>query len=93
MSDGVNPAVPAPLAERFLESVAACLNKDALLALANLRLDKSASDRLELLAEKANEGQLTPGERQEYRAYIESADLVTMLQLRARERIGTAQAL
>ena len=39
------------------------------------------------LAEKANEGELTPRERAEYQAYIKTSELLALIQLRARLKL------
>ena len=42
---------------------------------------------MDRLAGKANEGQLTPREREEYRSYIETTELLGIIQLRARQKL------
>ncbi|MAG93505.1 MAG: hypothetical protein CMJ48_07125 [Planctomycetaceae bacterium] len=46
--------------------------------------------RVDDLAEKANEGVLTPDEAKEYEMYIELMDFVALLRLRARSRTRSA---
>ena len=55
--------------------------------LAALQADPSLADRIEVLAEKANEGELTDAERAEYEAYIEANDLLAVLQAEPRFRV------
>jgi hypothetical protein len=43
--------------------------------------------RLDELAEKANEGALSPEEAREYNQYVEYMDFVALLRLRARARV------
>jgi hypothetical protein len=40
------------------------------------------------LAERANEGLLTPDERAEYEAYINTADIIAILKLKARRYLA-----
>lgn len=82
-------ATPAtPLVETLAESVAACLDAQSAEALANLQLDPGTRERLDELADKANEGRLTPAERAEYQAFIGINEFLGLAQLRARARLG-----
>lgn len=46
--------------------------------------------RLDELAEKANEGALSPAEAREYDKYVEYIDFVTFMRLKARARVSGA---
>lgn len=78
--------------ERFLELVARCLDEPSIRALENLQLDASGKERLALLAEKANEGQLTPEEASEYDRFIELADIVATIRLKGHQRFSRPSA-
>jgi len=41
-----------------------------------------------MLAEKANEGELTPEERAEYEGFVGASEFLGLTQLRARARLG-----
>ena len=77
-----------PLAETLAESVAACLDAPSLQAIANFQLDAVTKGRLDELADKANEGQLTGEERTEYQSFIGITEFLGLAQLRARARLG-----
>jgi hypothetical protein len=49
------------------------------------RADAALLQRIEELAEKANEGELTPDERAEYEGYIKANRFVALLQATARK--------
>lgn len=49
-----------------------------------LRADPELKGRLQELAEKANDGQLTEMERAEYESYVRAIDLISILQSKAR---------
>lgn len=51
--------------------------------------DEQLQQRVEELAEKANEGELTAAERREYEAYVDAGDLVATLQAVARKVLQT----
>lgn len=59
--------------------------------LAELQGDRDLADRLEELAEKANEGELSAAEREEYEAYIEANNLLAVLQAEARFHVSQSE--
>jgi hypothetical protein len=81
-----NPPVSAP--GSLLDAFVSCYTPETLHAVANARLSDAGAARVDELATKANEGTITPDERQEYRAYIDYADVLTLLHLKARLRLG-----
>ena len=46
--------------------------------------DEALQQRIEILAEKANEGELTDDERSEYQGYAHANKFIAVLQARAR---------
>lgn len=66
----------------------ALLTDDQTRRLAELRGDPELIVRLESLAAKANEGDLSEEERAEYEAYIEANNLLAALQAEARFRLS-----
>ena len=76
------------LVEALAESMAACLDAPSLQAIAHLQLDATTQARLDNLADKANEGQITAEERAEYQAFIGISEFLGLAQLRARARLG-----
>jgi hypothetical protein len=82
-------AQPAsPLADGILDLAAECFDAPTLKALATLRLSPKLAARVDRLAAKSNEGRLTPSERTEYQAYIDTSEVLSLIQLRARLRLG-----
>jgi hypothetical protein len=84
---------PPALLEALAETVAACLDAPSLGAMANLELDAPTRERLDELADKANEGQLSQEERAEYQGFIEVSEFLGLAQLRARARLGLPLAV
>ena len=70
--------------DRVLEPLVACLNREVALSILDLRIDPEIQARVEVLAERANEGRLSPDERAEYLSYVESADLLAIFKLKAK---------
>ena len=75
--------------DSLLESAADCLDAATMRALGTLELDARSKERLDLLARKANEGQLGPEEAREYERFIELGDILATLRLKAERRIGS----
>jgi hypothetical protein len=72
----------------MLEPVAECFTADVAQRLLSLQPDPAIQARMQVLAEKANEGQLSDAERADYEEYIEAADLIGVLQFRARAALA-----
>jgi hypothetical protein len=70
--------------EHFLAPVADLLTPEIARKLVEFRFDSETQARVAELADKANEGLLSPDERQEYAQFVEMGDLVGILQARAR---------
>ena len=70
--------------DRFLRPFTECLTPEVAQRIVNLQLDSQSQVRLDELAAKANEGQLTDDERQEYEEFVEGIDLMGILKARAR---------
>lgn len=68
--------------------VFALLTADQIRSLAALETDGSFAERVNSLAERANEGELTDSERAEYEAYIEANNLVAILKAEAQYRLS-----
>ena len=56
-------------------------------ALANFQADESLQRRLEELAEKCSEGDLSEEERAEYSGYVRANNFLSILQSKARTRL------
>lgn len=76
--------------DSLLECAARCLDASTVRALRELRLGEGAKARLDLLARKANEGQLTPDEASEYDRFIELGDIIATLRLKAERQLAAA---
>jgi hypothetical protein len=74
--------------DEVLDPVARCFTPDVARRIASLRADPSLQARLDELAYKANEGQLSEDERERYTAYVEALDLIAILQAKARKIVA-----
>ena len=72
----------------MLDPVSRCLDADSARRLLEVRIDPAVQERVDVLAEKANEGLLTEPERTEYEAYINTDDFISILKLKARRYLA-----
>ena len=70
--------------EELLEPVTRAFSREVAQALVNVRASQAAQARITVLAEKCNEGLLTPEERTDYETYVQAVDLISLLQAKAR---------
>lgn len=77
----------ARVLDRLLEPLTECFTPEVASRVASLRADPETQQRLDELAAKANEGDLTDDESDEYRDYVEAIDVIGILQAKARVAI------
>jgi hypothetical protein len=70
--------------DRLAEPFVRTLTPKVAQALVKLRADPELQRRMDELAEKCNEGQLTPDEREEYESSIRFGSFIAILQAKAR---------
>jgi hypothetical protein len=75
--------------ERGIDSVLQFVLPDRAAQVANPPTDKNLSERIEELATKNTEGELSPEERAEYAGYVRANKFVAVLQRWARKRLST----
>jgi hypothetical protein len=74
--------------DSLLEPLSRCLDAESARRLVDFRVDPSVQERIDVLAEKANEGALNSDEHAEYEAMISAADFISVLKLKARRHLG-----
>ena len=77
-------ATPRMLLDRILDPLAECFTPEVARRIAAVSLDPAIQSRIDQLAVKANEGQLTAVERDEYAELIEALDFLGILKAKAR---------
>jgi hypothetical protein len=70
--------------DRFLAPVSEAFTPELARIVADIRIDAEVQSYVDSLAAKANAGSITAEEDAEYKALIDAADLVSVLQLKAR---------
>lgn len=73
---------------KILDPIAACFTPEVAERVIELHADPDVQMRIDELAEKCNEGMLTPEETAEYDAYIHAMDVVAVLQKKARSLLA-----
>ena len=67
----------------LLDPLSKCLDVASARRVVDLRVSEPVQHRVAELAQRANEGQLSPDERNEYDALVNAEDLISMLQRKA----------
>lgn len=85
--DSSSSSIAAEVLARAIDAEAVVLSADA--ARSILQLDFQAADhqRMELLAEKASQGNLTPDELREAEGYNQAGQILALLQSKARQSL------
>ena len=74
--------------DRLLDPISRCLTTEVAQQLVDLRADPALQERLDLLADKNTEGELSPEERAEYETYVRALDFIAILQAKARRLLA-----
>jgi hypothetical protein len=81
------------LLDRLLDPIGQALTPEAARRLLAVRADAEAQRRMDELAERANEGQLSQDEREQYESLVAAAGVIAVLQTKARAVLaGTTAA-
>ena len=73
----------------LLDPLSRCLDAESARRLVELRVAPPVQERIDTLAERANEGLLTDDERAEYEALINTADFISILKLKASRHLDS----
>jgi hypothetical protein len=79
--------------DRILDPVGRALSAEAARKLIAVRADVEMQHHIDELADKANEGTLDPAERAEYESLITAAEVVAVLQAKARSVLAGNSAV
>jgi hypothetical protein len=76
----------------ILEGLSRCLDADSARRVVEFRVGEQIQTRIDQLAAEANEGTLDAHGRSEYESLINASDFVSILKLKARQRLRTDAA-
>jgi hypothetical protein len=86
--DGYNSAMKtianSRVLERLFAPISSSLNDEAARKLIGLRADRQTQARVDQLARKCNEGELTSEERDEYETYVLAGEVIAIFQAQAK---------
>ena len=78
-----------PILNRLLDPIGRLLSPEVARKIVDYRFDAKAQTRIDKLARKCNEGELTDLERSEYETYVQAIDFIAILQAKARTLLKT----
>jgi hypothetical protein len=73
----------------LIEPLSRCLDADSARRVVELQVAQPVQERIDALAQLANEGALAEIERAEYEALINAADFISILKLKAQRRLNS----
>ena len=76
--------------ERLMDPLTRCLTVESAHRLVELRADPQLQDLIDRLAEKCNEGTLTPEEQADYSSYVSFGTFVALLKSKARQLLANS---
>jgi hypothetical protein len=96
-NDPGEPGVPSSekadrALDRLLDPLSHSLSPEAARSILGLTIDPALQDRIDELADRCNEGLLSEGERAEYEGYVEGAEILALLKLKARRSLSAQGA-
>jgi hypothetical protein len=71
----------------LLDPLGRCLDAESARRVVELRVAPPVQQRIDTLAERANDGVLTSDESAEYEALIDAADFISVLKVKARQHL------
>ncbi len=83
----MNDASAIGMLDGLLDPLSRCLDAESARRVAEFRVAPVVQERIDALAERANEGLLTEDERAEYETIISAADFISILKLKAQRHL------
>jgi len=71
----------------LLDPLSRCLDVESARRIVEFRVSPAVQARVDVLAERANEGVLTPEERAEYEAFVNTSGFIAVLKLKVRQQL------
>jgi len=84
----VSLAMGAATLDDLLDPLSKCLDAESARRVVDLRVAEPVQGRVAELAQRANHGQLSLDERNEYEALVNAEDLISILQLKAQQQLS-----
>ena len=74
--------------DQLLDPFTQCLDAESARRVIDFGIAPAVQERLSVLAERANEGELSDDERTEYEALVNASDFIAILKLKAQRRMS-----
>jgi len=88
----MSTTIDATAFDRGTDPILQFFTVDQARGIVQYRGDADLQKRIEELAGKSNEGELTPDERAEYEGYVRANKFMAILQAKARKLLATAES-
>lgn len=85
----MNASIATTAFDRGVEPLRQAMTPELARRLLAFRPDPAVQDRIDELGRRANEGDLSPEEREEYEGYSRANKFIAALQAQARKRVAT----
>lgn len=89
----MSDAIVSSVLDDLLDPLSQCLDSESARRVAEFRVSTHVQERVDVLAERANEGLLSDVERGEYEALVNASDLISILKLKALRNLESTQRL
>ena len=83
----MSDASSVDLLNDLLDPLSRCLDADSARRVAECRVGPAVKERIQVLADKANDGLLSEDERADYEAIINTAEIISILKLKAQRQL------
>jgi hypothetical protein len=80
-------ASPLDVLNDLLDPLSRCLDAESAQRVAEFRVGPGVEEKIRVLAERANEGLLNEDERADYEAIVNTADIISILKLKAQRHL------
>ena len=89
---GMSPTINATAFNRGIDPILQFFTEDQAREIVKYRGDSQLQQRIEELAELANEGELTPADQDEYEGYVQANKFVAILQAKVRKLLTSSES-
>lgn len=80
-------ASPLDVLNDLLDPLSRCLDAESAQRVAEFRVGPGVEEKIRVFAERANEGLLNEDERADYEAIVNTADIISILKLKAQRHL------
>jgi hypothetical protein len=87
----MSEAIVSTVLDGLLDPLSRCLDAESARRVTEFRVAAAVQERVDMLAERANEGLLSESERAEYEAFVNASDFISILKLKALRNLESDQ--